>query len=285
MAKTSKKNQPELKIETKAEVVQPLKVEIHFASIANVKQVLGFASDGDFQIAVQFTAKANPFEVFRLANLLKGPHSALYAIIGSNQGALDFRFDEKEYKIEVIRAASQIAAGKPADAVKTADKAETTDAGKTAVAVVKTEPGKAAAVQGKKPADLKGRIFVEVKSNVIQDDPNPFGLFAAYFNGSQEAKSAAGRGKTPAEAALSLLANVDLIPTDRKVEPFEAIKYLTDDHGSDPFCLALADVIKGNTFEPLSKVAVQAAAVPPAGQAEPNKRGRKAAGDNVAKGK
>lgn len=265
MAK-QKKEQP--KLETKPEVIQALKVEVNFPTISGLKQVLGFTSEGDFQIGIQFTAKVNPFEVFRLVNLLKGPHTALYAIIGTNQGALDFKFDEKDYHVDVIRAAAQLAAGKPVDKPEIVH-----DAGKPGATAEATKTTEA------KVEPPKGKIFVDVHVSNSEGDPRPFGLFANYMNGTKEPKSAAGRGTTASEAALSLLQSVNLIPSDRPVEPFEAIKYLTEGFGTDPFCLALADVIKTNNFDPLTKVPRPEPVEATAAVAEPKKRGRKAAGE------
>jgi hypothetical protein len=263
MAK-SKNEKPESTPTVKSEVVQALKVEINFPSISGIKLAQGFNNDGDFQIGIQFTAKVNPFEVFRLINLLKGPHTALYAVIGSNQGILDFKFDEKNYLVEVVKAAAQLAAGETG-------KPEKKDA----------DDKKPAQEKGKEPV-VKGKVFVEVHSNDFPDEPEPFGLFAEYLNGSQESRPAAGRGKSPSEAAMALLRTVNIITSDRPAEPFEAIKYLTEDFGSDPYCLALADVIKSNTFEPLSKVANHGAKTEAA--EKPKGRRRKAAGEDSTKG-
>ena len=266
------KNQSELKIETKSEVM-PLKVEITFPSISDLRQAILTDNDGNLVVALQFKAKVDQFEIFRLVNLLKQPHSGLYAIIGSPQTVMDFKFDAKELRFEIFKAAAQIAAGDKKKAA--AETAQVQDQAAAAAAKV-TPPA-----QVKGPGNPTGKVFVDITTNFIETDAKPFGLFANYRNGEGKDKSAAGRGTSAAEAALFLLGQVDIIPTDRKVEPFEAIKYLTEGHGTDALCLALADVIKTNSFDPLSKA--QGAAGPPA-QAESKKRGRKSTGEDSTKG-
>jgi hypothetical protein len=277
MAKSEKNKQG--KLEAQPEVIQPLAVEIKFPNIFDLKQALAFDNEGALLIAIQFKAKVDQFECFRLVNLLKQPHGPLHATIGSPQSVMDFKFDAKEIRFEVFKAAAQLAAGdqKKVDAVKEAEKVK--------------DKAQAAQAKDTPPKAPTGKIFTNIQSNHVPDDALPFGLFAdVLVPGSELGKSTAGRGKTPAEAAISLLKQVDIIPTDRPVEPFEAIKYLTDDHGEDAYCLALADVIKSNSFEPLLKIPKpdQGTAAPPASTtdaaAQPKKRNRKGAGDNASKG-
>ena len=116
------------KLEAKAEVVQPLKVEITFPSIMDLKQALAFDADGNLVIALQFKARVDQYEIFRLVNLLKQPHGALYATIGTLQSAMDFHFDAKAGKVEIIQAAKALPPGK----------AESKKAGKPADQVIET---------------------------------------------------------------------------------------------------------------------------------------------------
>ncbi len=85
-----------------AQVTKPLAVEIHFPTITDLKQALAFDADGNLLIMIQFKAKVDQYEIFRLVNLLKQPHGSLFATIGSPQSAMDFMFT-KEGKVEIKR--------------------------------------------------------------------------------------------------------------------------------------------------------------------------------------
>ena len=201
MAKTGKSTEkPETKT-TKAEVVQPLKVEINFPSIMDLKQALGFDTDGNLIIAVQFKAKVDQYEIFRLVNLLKQPHGTIFAIIGSPQSAMDFKFDMKKDIVEVIKAAKAL----PQGPVKPADLSQ-----EAAAENLVPEP-KAAKIQ-------------EVAFNHIPEEEKPFGVAIDYVvEGTGEIHSVAGRGMNPTEAVMSGV--LKFLP-DVVKEPFEAMAAL-----------------------------------------------------------
>ena len=212
-----------------------MKVEVTFASINDLKQVLGFTSDGDFEMAIQFKAKVDPFEVFRLINLLKQPHAPLYAIIGSPQTAMDFMFDKANNKVEVLRAL------------------------KVAVQEAKKLDEKA-----KTPAsDIKPKAieFVNLSVNHLPTEAQPFGLFVDYKNGNGEDKSVAGRGQSPAEAGMSVVRALECVPLTVK-EPFEVLDALR----TFPPTIALAKLIltiARNKFEYPPDVELRQAAILP----------------------
>ena len=187
----------------KSEVVQPLKVEITFPSIADLKQALAFDADGNLLIKVQFTSRVDQYEIFRLVNLLKQPHGTLYATIGTPQSAMDFKFDHKAGKVEIIQAAKALAQGK--------------------------KTGKSAADQ-QPAAETKDQVSKAVKIhavafNHIPEEKDPFGVAIDYVgeDGSGEVHTIAGRGKNPTEAVM---AGVLKILPDVVKEPFEAMAAL-----------------------------------------------------------
>jgi len=197
MAKTDKsKDKPESKV--KAEAVQPLKVEINFPQILDLKQAIGTDTDGNLIIGIQFKAKVDQFEVFRLVNLLKQPHGTLYAVIGSPQAAMDFKFDAKQIRFEIFQASERIGTGK---SKKPKVLAEATD-------------------QGPKAVKIHAVAF-----NHIADEPKPYGVAIDYVgeDGSGEVHTVAGRGKNPTEA---IMAGVLKILPDGIKEPFEAMAAL-----------------------------------------------------------
>ena len=195
MAKTDKsKDKPESKVKTEA--VEPLKVEINFPSIMDLKQALAFDSDGNLIIGIQFKAKVDQFEVFRLVNLLKQPHGALYAVIGSPQSAMDFKFDAKQIRFEIFQASERIEAGK----------------GKKVKDL--TEPK----AQGPKAVKIHAVAF-----NHIPEEEKPFGVCIDYVGGDGEIHTVAGRGMNPTEAVM---AGVLKILPDGVKEPFEAMTAL-----------------------------------------------------------
>jgi len=218
MAKTEGKPETKdpKKAKQKAEVVQPLKVDVNFPSIMDLKQALAFDGDGNLIIAVQFKAKVDQFEVFRLVNLLKQPHGTLYAIIGSPQTAMDFKFDTKNDKVEVIKAAKQLAPG-PAEP--------------------KPQEGAAGVVK-----------IHSVAFNHIPEEEDPFGVLIEYLaDGTGEVKSAAGRGKTATEAVISGVHNCGAVAAEMK-EPFEirAALELLEPSGD---CYKLIRVIDVGSFD------------------------------------
>jgi len=194
---------PEKKTPSKAEVVRPLAVEITFPSIMDLKQALAFDSDGNLIIGVQFKAKVDQYEIFRLVNLLKQPHGTLYATIGSPQSAMDFKFDAKKDKVEVIKAVKAIPQA--------------------------AEP----AVQSQEEA--AGLLFGEPKAvkihavafNHIPEEPAPYGVAIDYVGDdkSGEIHTVAGRGINPTEAVLAGVARI--LPSEAK-EPFEVIAALEE---------------------------------------------------------
>lgn len=215
MAK-SKKNQPELK-PTEAEP-KPLKIEINFPNIFDLKQAIAFDTNGRLLVAIQFKAPVVSSEVFRLVNLLTQPNQGLFATVGSKQATMDFLFNPKEDKVEIIRAVKQLA-----------------------VATSKDEP----------PAEPKPEgTLVELFGAKIDQNIDPYSIGAKYQNGTGEILANVGSGKSPMDAALNLARTLNLVPADRPVEPFKAIEYLKKVEGN-PFIAALVAVIETNTFEPL----------------------------------
>lgn len=180
MAKTGK-DQESKDAQAKAEAVQPLKVEINFPAITDLKQAIATDSDGNLLTRIQFTARVDQFEIFRLINLLKQPHGALYVTIGSNQSALDFKFDPKNLRFQIFQSAKRIE-----DAKKDKD----TVADKTDV-----------------PVEEAANQAVKIEAVRFNHEPGEklkFGVFIEYsVNGSTELKSATGRGKNPTAAVIA----------------------------------------------------------------------------------
>jgi len=174
----------------KAEAVQPLRVEIHFPSIMDLKQALAFDADGNLIIALQFKARVDQYEIFRLVNLLKQPHGALFATIGSPQSAMDFKFT-KDGRVEIVKA--QIAA----------------------------EKAKAPALDTPPEPGAKAAKITEVRFNHIPEEEDPFGVLIEYAaDGTGEMKTVAGRGKSATEAVIAGVRNCGVVAADVK-EPFE----------------------------------------------------------------
>lgn len=211
-----------------------MKVEVTFGTITDLKQALGFTSDGDFEMAIQFKSKVDPFEVFRLINLLKQPHAPLYAIIGSPQTAMDFAFDKANNKVEVLRAIKA--------AVQEAKKLDD-----------KKNP----------PSDIKAKVieFVNLSVNHLPTEAQPFGLFVDYKNGNGEDKSVAGRGQTPAEAGMSVVRSLECVPLTVK-EPFEVLDALRK-FPPTPALAKLILTIARNKFEYPPDAELRQAAVLP----------------------
>jgi hypothetical protein len=189
-----------------SQAIKPLQVEVHFSSIDDLKQAVAFDNDGNLILTIQFKTLVNQFETFRLLNLLKQPHGILYAVIGSPQSAMDFRFST-EGKIEILKA--ELAQGK--------DKAP-------APANTKNEP---------KITNIKelavtnnGVTFQVVNFNHIETDSNPFGVYIEYLIAKTgEIKSAAGRGKSAIEAVITGIKQTDGFNTGIN-QPFEILMEL-----------------------------------------------------------
>ena len=184
----------------KAEVIKPLAVEINFPSIMDLKQALAFDTDGNLIIGIQFKARVDQYEIFRLVNLLKQPHGTLFAIIGSPQSAMDFKFDPKSDKVEVIKAATTI----PQVPAKATDQSQE-----------EAEP------LFPEPAATK---IHAVTFNHIPEEKQPYGVCIDYVaDGTGEIRTVAGRGMNPTEAVM---AGVVKILPDGVKEPFEAMAAL-----------------------------------------------------------
>jgi hypothetical protein len=195
------KGKPEPKAKT--EVATPLQVEINFPAISDLKQAIGTDSDGNLLIAIQFKAKVDQFEVFRLVNLLKQPHEALYCIIGSKQSAMDFKFDAKELRFDIFQAQKQIEAG----------------AKKSKSQVINVPTAETPPVAQVTLFDTPAVKIHAVTFNHIQDEPKPYGVAIDYVaDGTGEIHTVAGRGMNPTEAVVSGLSRI--LPGDLK-EPFE----------------------------------------------------------------
>lgn len=188
-----KKTEAELKKAQKVEVIQPLRVEIEFPSIVDLKQALAFDSDGNLIVAIAFKARVDQYEIFRLVNLLKQPHGTLFAIIGSPQSAMDFIFNKEQDRMDILKAASAIVAAK-------------TDV-KGNILPAQEVPDSAVKIQS-------------VAFNHIPEEKDPFGVYIEFIDGTGEIKSAAGRGKTATEAIIAGVHNCGAVAADLK-EPFE----------------------------------------------------------------
>lgn len=195
---------PEKKTPSKAEVVRPLAVEITFPAIMDLKQALAFDSDGNLIIGIQFKAKVDQYEIFRLVNLLKQPHGTLYATIGSPQSAMDFKFDSKLDKVEVIKAAK---------AIPQATDQSQEEAAEPLFPADKNQQPKAVKIHG-------------VAFNHRPEDKQPYGVAIDYLaDGTGEIHTVLGRGVNPTEAVLAGVARI--LPTEAK-EPFEVMAALEE---------------------------------------------------------
>ena len=209
----------------KAEVVKPLPVEIDFPAIMDLKQALAFDSDGNLVIGIQFKAKVDQYEIFRLINLLKQPHGTLYARIGSAQSAMDFKFDPKAGKVKVINAP------------KTTPQATGDETDKP-----QEEPAQSLFPE---PTTIR---FDKVAFNYIPEEKKPYGVaidFAA--DGSEETHTVAGRGKTASQAVLAGVKATTAFPDDLK-EPFE-VKPALEAMDPSPECYKLIRVLEVGSFD------------------------------------
>jgi len=221
--KQRKAESPAAIAEKKAEIIQPLAVEINFPLIMDLKQALAFDADGNLIIGVQFKAKVDQYEIFRLVNLLKQPHGTLYATIGSPQAAMDFKFDTKKEVVEVIKAARTL----PLD--KALEEAE-----KPAPESLFQEP-KAVKIQ-------------EVTFNHIPEESKPYGVVIDYISdGTGKIHTVAGRGMNPTEAVMAGVKATNALPADAK-EPFEVTAALEQLEPS-PACYKLIRVIEVGSFD------------------------------------
>ena len=206
----------------KPEVVQPLKCEIHFPAISDLKQVLGFDSDGNLIIGIQFKTRVDQYAIFRLVNLLKQPHGTLYAIIGSPQTAMDFNFNLDKGIVEIIKAAKAQALFKPQEQ----------------------------AVEAPVP-DLDMVKIHAVAFNHIPEEEKPFDVVIDYVaDGTGEIHTVAGRGLNPTEAVLSGIAATKIFDVGM-TEPFEVMSALETLNHEDPSpeCFKLIRVLEVGTFD------------------------------------
>lgn len=224
MAKEKKPDTDKAKAEVaEAQKQSPLKVEVHFPAIADLKQAIAFDADNNLVMAIQFKVKVDQFETFRLLNLLKQPHGTLYATLGSPQSAMDFNFT-KDGKVEIIKA--QIVAEKAADKKKALPAAQD----------ITLSPGASATK------------ISDVTFNHVPDDPKPFGVFISYaVNGSDEAKSCAGRGDNPTEAVIAGVIACGVVGEDVN-EPFE-IRAALEALETSPAAYKLIRVIDVGNFD------------------------------------
>ena len=210
---TKAKAQPETNV-TKAEVIEPLAVSITFQGITNLKLPIALDDKGHLVVGGQFQAKLDPFEVFRLVNLLNQPNGGLSATITSPQAAMDFHFDPKTKTVEVLQAVvPKLIEAKVTEKKKGVDY-EIDDKGTPCQILSKKA---AADVLVEKPEDLIK--ILGVTFNHIPKEKLPYGVMIEYVNRAGEIKSGAGRGKSPTEAVILGVHHCGL-SVDLK-EPFE----------------------------------------------------------------
>ena len=199
------------------ESTKPLKVEIFFPTINDLKQSIGFDSDSNLVAAIQFKIKVDQFELFRLINLLKQPHSSLYAIIGSNQSAMDFKFTQQG-KIEILKAelAQEKAKAQPSGG-KSTGKGD--------------NPG-----SFEKPVDPVENEFTfkDVSFNHVPEESLPYGVVIDFTNGeSDKTHTVAGRGKTYVEAVIVGLHQTKAVLFDGVTQPFKILEALKKTPATD----------------------------------------------------
>lgn len=227
--KEPKAESPTATVEKKKEskptaAARPLKVEINFPSISDLKQALAFDADGNLIIGIQFKARVDQYEIFRLVNLLKQPHGALYAIIGSPQAAMDFKFDPKAQKVEIVQAIKALPQGNTKTAESQEPVAEATD---------------------QEPVVVK---IHAVAFNHIPEEKLPYGVAIDYVTeGSGEIHTVAGRGKNPTEAVLAGIMATKALPNEVN-EPFEVMAAL-EQLDPSPECYKLIRVIEVGSFD------------------------------------
>ena len=216
------------KPEAKAEVIQPLPVEVHFPNIMDLKQAIAFDGDGQLIIAIQFKARVNQFEVFRLLNLLKQPNGGLSATISSPQSAMDFYFNDKEGTVQVIKAA-----------VKTIKSSAQIAGPKTTEKALPDNEAYPAA------SDVVKIHFVHFHH--IPEETLPFGVAIDYINQTGEIKIALGRGKNPTDAVIDGVRWCGLIRYEG-AEPFE-VRAALENLETSTEGLKLIRVIDHDSFE------------------------------------
>ena len=200
--------------------IQPLKVDIKFPHIMDIKQQIALDTSGILAIKIQFTANVDQFEVFRLVNLLKQPHEALYAIIGTNQSQLDFQFDADAGVVNILQSIVALPVG-----------------------VTSTEP----------PRDSEPGITPSIKiveANLKYDKvfPYPYRAEIIYvmLEGNGEILTLIGVGQDIADAILDALS--DMLPGQQLMpEIFEAVAYLEglEDRAE---CLKLINALYSNSI-------------------------------------
>ena len=92
---------PDNKVE-RPRVPQPLKVEINFPAVSELKQAIKQDKDGRLIGVIQFETPVDPISFFRLLHVLKTSHGGVYATLGTNQAALDFKWHEHEQSVETV---------------------------------------------------------------------------------------------------------------------------------------------------------------------------------------
>jgi len=273
MAKKNQ-NKPET---TNDENIQPLKVEIEFPSILDLKQALAFDADGNLLIKVQFTSRVDQFEIFRLVNLLKQPHGALYAKIGTPQAAMDFQFDDKNRIGVAIEAAKALPQGneyggpRAEDIVSPDAEVQEVPAEPKKKRQTKAEKERAAHLSHCNQGEYIGvckfgeadcpalanettqeepTVVVKIQgftNNHMEEEEKPFGVCIDYVNGTGEIKTCAGRGMNPTEAVIAGVIQCGLVPADR-TEPFEFIAALEQMESSEAGDKLIA-VLGSGSFE------------------------------------
>jgi len=239
------KNKPET---VDNEIIQPLKVEIDFPSIMDLKQALAFDADGNLLTKIQFTARVDQFETFRLVNLLKQPHGALYAKIGTLQAAMDFHFSPDKDCAMSLKATNVL----PQGGEYGGPRAEDIVSSDPEVKEVKTRKKKdqVADVVAERTQEEEPVVKIHsVTFNHIPEDDRPFGVLIEYVNGTGEIRTVAGRGNNPTEAVLTGVKATNALPDFLK-EPFE-ISAALECLDPSPECGKLIKVIESGEFEKL----------------------------------
>ncbi|MFA5429866.1 MAG: hypothetical protein WC329_01750 [Candidatus Omnitrophota bacterium] len=189
-------NKPEMKAETKAELVKPFRTEVPIKNITGLKIPLTMDDKGHLVGGFQFQAIVNQYELFRLINLMNQPNGGLHVIFVSDQASFDFKYDQKEQRFEVIQGVLPLPAGT----------AKTTP---DAAAQEKKEPAK------KTAAPTSPVVFTNTTFNHFDKEPEPFGVAIDYMpDETGNIVHVLGRGKTAVEGLFSGL---------KQVKGFEAI--------------------------------------------------------------
>jgi hypothetical protein len=201
--KKMKNEETKEKIEKKADLIQPLKVDITIKGISGLKMPIALDNEGHLTVVVQFHARIRPFEIFRLANLISQPNGGLSATFSSPQSAMDFQYDEKAGTVDVLKSVKEL----PVTTAKEKKPSEET----------KKESVKEAG---------KSITFHEVSFNHMEKEPNPFGVLITYVDTNGELKDALGRGKSAAEAVIAGIKQTEgfNLKSDHLFEILNAIK-------------------------------------------------------------